>query len=56
MVFELSDMNLRELLKSKGNGVGLPLSDVRLFAKQLLLAFVLVHKFKIIHADCNYIY
>ncbi len=45
-------MNLRDLLKSRGHK-GLPLSTVRLFAQQLLYAFDLIHKYKIIHADCN---
>ena len=54
MVFELYDMNLRDLLKSR-NSKGLPLSKVRLFAQQLLHAFDLIHKYKIIHADCKLI-
>jgi hypothetical protein len=52
MVFELYEMNLRDLLKSRG-GNGLPLAIVRLIAQQLLYAFDLIHKFKIIHADCK---
>lgn len=52
MVFELYEMNLRELLKSRA-GYGLPLAMVRLIAQQLLYAFDLIHKFKIIHADCK---
>jgi len=52
MIFELYEMNLRELLKSRA-GYGLPLAMVRLIAQQLLYAFDLIHKFKIIHADCK---
>ncbi len=55
MVFELYDMNLRDLLKLRGQR-GLPLSTVRLFAQQLLYAFDLIHKYKIIHADCKYFF
>jgi hypothetical protein len=53
MVFELYDMNLRDLLKFRGQK-GLPLSTVRIFAQQLLYAFDLIHKYKIIHADCKF--
>ena len=54
MVFELCDMNLRDFLKSKSNqGGGIGLSLVKLYARQLLIAFSLVHKLKIIHADCK---
>jgi serine/threonine protein kinase len=52
MVFELYEMNLRDLLKSR-SGNRLPLIMVRSIAQQLLYAFDLIHKFKIIHADCK---
>ena len=45
-------MNLRDLLKSRG-GVGLPLGVIKSYAQQLLYAFDLIHKYKIIHADCK---
>jgi serine/threonine-protein kinase PRP4 len=51
MVFELGEMNLRTLIKTRGKG--LSLSEVREYGKQLLLAFALIHKYKIIHADCK---
>jgi hypothetical protein len=51
MVFELYDMNLRELLKQKKR---LGLNQVRSYAKQMLSAFDLLHSFKLIHADCKY--
>lgn len=56
MVFELGEMNLRDLLKSKlsQNLGGIGLSYVKLYARQLLIAFALVHKLKIIHSDCKY--
>jgi hypothetical protein len=57
MVFELYEMNLRDLLKLASTGEtnnGLPLNQVKDYAKQILLAFTLIHKFKIIHADCKY--
>jgi len=54
MVFELCDMNLRDFLKLKSNqGSGIGMSLVKLFARQLLIAFSLLHKLKLIHADCN---
>ena len=53
IVYDLYEMNLRDLLKSRGTGVGLPLHSVRSFAQQLLFAFDLIHKYKIIHADCK---
>lgn len=56
MVFELYEMNLRDLIKSKGVGVGLPLNVVRNFSQQLLFAFDLIHKYRIIHADCKNIF
>lgn len=59
MVFELYEMNLRDLLKLADKGEsnrGLPLNQVRDYAKQILLAFTLIHKFRIIHADCKNLY
>lgn len=51
MLFPLYKMNLRDLLKETKNG--LPLSTVKLYAKQLILAFILIHKNHLIHADCK---
>lgn len=56
MVFELGEMNLRDLMsknKQISNHGGIGISNVKLFARQLLISFALVHKLKIIHADCN---
>ena len=53
MVFELCDMNLRDFMKSKSNQGGIGMNLVKLYARQLLIAFALVHKLKIIHADCK---
>lgn len=58
MVFELGEMNLRDLMgkckQSNSHGGGIGLSNVKLYARQLLISFALVHKLKIIHADCKY--
>jgi serine/threonine-protein kinase PRP4 len=57
MVFELGEMNLRDLMtkfkqnNSQNGGIGI--SNVKLYARQLLISFTLVHKLKIIHADCK---
>ena len=56
MVFELCDMNLRDMLRLKNNQGGIGLNLVKLYARQLLIAFALVHKLKIIHADCNILF
>ena len=57
MVFELGEMNLREMMgKCKQNNPqisGIGLSNVKLYARQLLISFALVNKLKIIHADCK---
>lgn len=50
MVFELYEMNLRELIKQKKQ---LSLEQIRIYAKQILLAFDTIHKNKLIHADCK---
>jgi serine/threonine-protein kinase PRP4 len=44
-------MNLRELLKKYGRGVGLNIQAVRSYARQLLLSLRLLRKCSIIHAD-----
>jgi len=58
MVFELGEMNLRDMMiKYKQNQThgGIGIANVKLYARQLLISFALVHKLKIIHADCNYL-
>ncbi|GMR54868.1 hypothetical protein PMAYCL1PPCAC_25063 [Pristionchus mayeri] len=51
LVFENQSMNLRELLKKYGVKVGLSLSAVRRYSRQLLLALKLLKKCGIVHAD-----
>jgi serine/threonine-protein kinase PRP4 len=57
MVFELGEMNLRDMIgkyrlnNPQSGGIGI--SNVKLYARQLLISFTLVHKLKIIHADCK---
>jgi len=53
MVFELYDMNLRDLIKTDGKGIGLSLECVRAYAKQILLALSLLSEVNLIHADCK---
>ncbi|PAA78635.1 hypothetical protein BOX15_Mlig002035g1, partial [Macrostomum lignano] len=51
MVFEHLGMNLRELLQKYGRDVGLHLSAVHSYSKQLLLALRHLKKCQIIHSD-----
>jgi serine/threonine-protein kinase PRP4 len=51
LVFEPLSMNLREVLKKYGKGVGLHIKAVRSYAKQLFEALWLLRKNNIIHAD-----
>eukprot|EP00123_Amoebidium_parasiticum_P016851 comp23609_c2_seq1/m.40149 comp23609_c2_seq1/g.40149 ORF comp23609_c2_seq1/g.40149 comp23609_c2_seq1/m.40149 type:complete len:781 (-) comp23609_c2_seq1:156-2498(-) len=51
IVFEGLQMNLRELLRKYGKGVGLSIQAVRTYAHQLLLALRLMNKTNLIHAD-----
>lgn len=51
LVFEPLSMNLREVLKKYGKGVGLHIKAVRSYAKQLFEALWLLRKNSIIHAD-----
>eukprot|EP00128_Syssomonas_multiformis_P006595 Colp12_sorted_trinity150504_noHs@21190 len=51
LVFELLSMNLREVLKKFGSGVGLHIQAVKSYAHQLFLSLKLLHKCNFIHAD-----
>lgn len=51
LVFEALHLNLKEVLDKFGRGVGLTITSVRAFAKQLLLALKLLGKREIVHAD-----
>jgi serine/threonine-protein kinase PRP4 len=47
----LQDMNLRELTKRYGRGIGLSLSAVRIYARQLLVALYHLRNCGVLHAD-----
>jgi serine/threonine-protein kinase PRP4 len=51
IVFEYLDLNLREVLKKYGKGIGLSLDGVKLYAKQLFVALAFLRKNRLIHAD-----
>ena len=51
MVFEPLSMNLREVLKKYGKNVGLHITAVRSYARQLFRALRLLRKCQILHAD-----
>ena len=44
LVYELMDLNLRELLTKFGKGVGLSLEAVALYGRQLFTALALLHR------------
>ena len=44
-------MNLRETLKKFGKGVGINVTSVRVYGKQLLIALRHLESLKIVHAD-----
>ncbi len=49
LVFELMEMNLRDLIKVYPNG--LSLSAVRTYTKQIVIALEYLHSYEFIHAD-----
>lgn len=51
LVFEPLSMNLREVLKKFGKNVGLHITAVRSYARQLFRALRLLRKCQILHAD-----
>ena len=51
MVFENLSINLREVLKKFGRGVGINLRAVRAYAHQMFLGLSLLRKCNILHAD-----
>lgn len=52
MIIDLYQMNLRDLIKATRND-GVSINQVKLFAKQLIMGFILIHKNRLIHADCK---
>ena len=51
MVFEPLEMNLRKLLKTYGREVGITLSGIRAYAKQMFLGLHHMHKCNVLHGD-----
>ena len=51
LVFEPLAMNLRDVVKKYGSGVGLHVKAVRSYSQQLFLALKLLRKCHILHAD-----
>jgi len=51
LVFELLDLNLRDVLKRFGRDVGINLKAVRAYAQQMFVALSLLRKCNLIHAD-----
>lgn len=51
LVFESLHMNLREVLKKFGRDIGLKLSAVRVYSKQLFMALKHLKKCGILHCD-----
>lgn len=51
MVFEPMQMNLRDTIKKFGKNVGINISAVRMYAKQLLVALKHLSDLRIVHAD-----
>jgi serine/threonine-protein kinase PRP4 len=51
LVFEPMAMNLRQVLKKYGGGVGISMLAVRSYCKQILISLKHMHHCQIIHAD-----
>jgi len=51
LVFESLNMNLRELLKKYGNGVGLNIKAVQSYSQQLFMSLKLLKRCNLLHAD-----
>lgn len=51
--FENLEMNLREVLRKYGDGIGLSIAGVREYGRQLLRALRLLKDMKILHCDCK---
>lgn len=51
LVFESMDMNLRELTKRYGRGIGLSINAVRVYAQQMLVSLYHLKNCGVLHAD-----
>ncbi|KAJ1992298.1 U4/U6 small nuclear ribonucleoprotein prp4 [Dimargaris cristalligena] len=51
LVFESLSMNLRDVLKKYGRGVGINLKAVRTYTRQLFTALALLKQCRLVHAD-----
>ncbi|KAL4452050.1 hypothetical protein ABPG75_007712 [Micractinium tetrahymenae] len=51
LVFEAMDMNLRELTKRYGRGIGLSINAVRVYAQQMLVGLYHLKNCGVLHAD-----
>jgi serine/threonine-protein kinase PRP4 len=51
LVFEAMDMNLRELTKRYGRGIGLSINAVRVYAQQMLVSLYHLRNCGVLHAD-----
>ena len=51
LVFEHQSMNLRETIKKFGKDVGISITAVRLYSKQLIIALKYLMDLHIVHAD-----
>lgn len=51
LVFEYQSMNLRETLKKFGKDVGINISAIRIYGRQLFVALRYLMELKIVHAD-----
>jgi len=51
LVFEHQAMNLRETIKKFGKGVGISITAVRLYARQLFVALRYLAELQVVHAD-----
>jgi serine/threonine-protein kinase PRP4 len=51
--FENLEMNLREVIRRYGDGIGLSIAGVREYGKQLLRALLILKRLKILHCDCK---
>ena len=51
LVFELMELNLRQVLNKFGKGVGLNIKAVQVYAKQLFVALAQLQEKNVVHAD-----